>query len=89
MTAIHCQTKRVVISDYQSIVLENMEHNLRVNVQENRLKAGTVSVCRIDWEEEESYPQGEFDLVTCADCLYDPVVIPHLVRLGKITVPEF
>ena len=81
--ANECGAQSVVLSDYAPVVLDNLRHNVQVNVQNKKIKDGQVSVRRIDWEDMETYPNTPFDVITCADCLYDPAVIPPLVRLGE------
>ncbi|KAJ7978013.1 Protein-lysine N-methyltransferase [Quillaja saponaria] len=93
----HLKTSKVILSDGDLATLANMKFNLELNypsvetdkpgIDEDPNK---VKCIHLPWESaSESELQGIMpDIVLGADVIYDPVCLPHLVRVLKILLNQ-
>ena len=87
--------KNYMLTDSHSKVLDNLKHNLQRNLEqwrpgqqsdreelhlENDSDQTSASVTLLDWETFSEADQVEADLVLGADIVFDPEVLPGLVR---------
>ncbi|CAN6326652.1 unnamed protein product [Urochloa humidicola] len=87
----YVDASKVILTDGDTSALANMKENMELNnlciEQEDSevLKEGKNKVeCKyLSWEEvSESDLKGyQPDIILCADIMYDPVCVPHLVRV--------
>lgn len=75
IVASECMPEKMVLSDYDPTVVKNLKHNVSIN------NAKDVNIEVIDWRNKDTYPMESYDVITCADCVYDPEVIPSLIDL--------
>ena len=87
--------KSYTLTDSHSKVLDNLKHNLQRNLEtwrtreqtdretlhlENESDQTTATVTTLDWETFTEADEVEADLVLGADIVFDPEILPSLVR---------
>ena len=76
---LHANPAHVALSDRDNRVLALA---YRSSTQLNRARA-SVSRSTIEWADETTWPQQEFDILIGSDLLYERQSVPHLVRVLK------
>ncbi|CDP17961.1 unnamed protein product [Coffea canephora] len=86
----HVKASAVVLSDGDLSTLSNMRLNLesnllstRIDVPECKKDASTVQCVHLPWESATEIELQNFapDIIVGADVIYDPLYLPHLVRV--------
>jgi predicted nicotinamide N-methyase len=74
---LHANPAHVALSDRDTRVLSLA---YKSSTQLNRARA-SVSRSTIEWADETTWPQQEFDILMGSDLLYERKSVPHLVRV--------
>uniref|UniRef100_A0A803NNR5 Uncharacterized protein n=1 Tax=Cannabis sativa TaxID=3483 RepID=A0A803NNR5_CANSA len=79
ITLSHVKASEVLLSDGDVLTLANM----KVNLELNQLNQNKVKCIHLPWESatKEQLQSFKPDIILAADVIYDPVCLPHLVRV--------
>jgi len=81
---LHANPTHVALSDHDTQVLSLA---YKSSTQLNRARA-SVSRSTIEWTDETTWPEQEFDILIGSDILYERKSVPYLVRLLKHYLQE-
>lgn len=68
---------RVYVTDLNPATVENLEHNIRLNLLQN------TEAMRMDWGDKTTWPDGQLDCVVGADLIYQKSLVPLLSSAVK------
>ncbi|CAH9087160.1 unnamed protein product [Cuscuta europaea] len=93
----HVKASKVILSDGDLLTLANMKLNLESNkitarnhLLDHTIDSNTVQCLHLPWESaaENGLQQINPDIVLGADVIYDPLCLPHLIRVLAILLNQ-
>jgi len=77
-TAVYGKPKSVTITDLNPETIENIQHNIGLNVSNTPAKLVGSS---IDWGDDTTYPSDKIDYVIGSDLIYQKDIVPLLKKV--------
>uniref|UniRef100_T1IN19 FAM86 N-terminal domain-containing protein n=1 Tax=Strigamia maritima TaxID=126957 RepID=T1IN19_STRMM len=76
-----CKPSLYCFTDAHETVLEQVDRNIDINIRENckNFELPSVEVIKLDWT-DDTWEMKDYDVLLAADIVYDPQIIPYLVR---------
>lgn len=76
--------KRVILSDYSAMVMQNLRYNAEVNAPTFRCPVDVVTLDWETWDPSVDATDLRPDILLAGDCVYDVAIFPALVRVLQV-----
>jgi len=87
ITALRCtKASRVVLSDLHKPTINNLKHNLALNIVKEDGNKANADVQVVDWTNKLTWPREKFDVLLLCDLIYSAELVPHLLNIVKTTL---